>query len=188
MDVFAVLLHPIGCIGCSNLRRRKARHASISQACQPSTQIPTHSYTFKHLQDHLAAFHEQAEATERGMELSTLQSPSDSPSTTSRPLTSTCRRYSATGWRRCIGCCMLQVSFRKRATNYRALLQKITFQDRHFMGLHHPVRRVLSACVIREVKGWGRDPKKCTWSIWGWGRVPFNEPYVPSLSIIYDGV
>ena len=21
----------------------------------------------------------------------------------------------------------------------------------------------------------------------GWGRVPFNEPYVPSLSTIYDG-
>ena len=23
--------------------------------------------------------------------------------------------------------------------------------------------------------------------IWGWGRVPFNEPYAPSLSTIYDG-
>jgi len=23
--------------------------------------------------------------------------------------------------------------------------------------------------------------------IGGWGRIPFNEPYAPSLSIIYDG-
>ena len=23
--------------------------------------------------------------------------------------------------------------------------------------------------------------------IGGWGRVPFNEPYAPSLSTIYDG-
>ena len=29
-----------------------------------------------------------------------------------------------TGWRRCIGCLKLQVNFRKRATNYRALLRK----------------------------------------------------------------
>ena len=25
------------------------------------------------------------------------------------------------------------------------------------------------------------------WEIEGWGRVPFNEPYAPSLSTIYDG-
>ena len=30
----------------------------------------------------------------------------------------------ATGWRRCIGCLKLQVSFRKRATNFRALSRK----------------------------------------------------------------
>ena len=32
----------------------------------------------------------------------------------------------ATGWRRPIECLKLQVSFRKRATKYRALLRKIT--------------------------------------------------------------
>jgi len=35
-----------------------------------------------------------------------------------------------TGWRRCIGCVQLQVSFHKRATNYRSLLQKMTYEDK----------------------------------------------------------
>ena len=34
-----------------------------------------------------------------------------------------------TGWRRLIGCLKLQVIFRKRAANYRALLRKITHDD-----------------------------------------------------------
>ena len=37
---------------------------------------------------------------------------------------------SSTGWRRCIGCLNSQVSFRKRATNHRALLQKMTYEDK----------------------------------------------------------
>ena len=36
----------------------------------------------------------------------------------------------ATGWRRPIGCLKLQVIFRKRATNYKALLQKITNNEK----------------------------------------------------------
>jgi len=39
------------------------------------------------------------------------------------------RSRSHTGWRRCIGCLKLQVSFRKWATNYRALLRKTTYKD-----------------------------------------------------------
>jgi len=39
-----------------------------------------------------------------------------------------------TGWRRPIGCLGLQVIFRKRATNYRALLQKITYKDKASYG------------------------------------------------------
>jgi len=35
-----------------------------------------------------------------------------------------------TGWKRGIGCFKLQVSFRKRATNYRALLRKMTCEDK----------------------------------------------------------
>jgi len=35
-----------------------------------------------------------------------------------------------TGWRRLIGCLKLQVIFRKRATNYTAILQKMTYDDK----------------------------------------------------------
>jgi len=35
-----------------------------------------------------------------------------------------------TGWRRLIGSPKLQVVFRKRATNYRALLWKVTYEDK----------------------------------------------------------
>ena len=34
------------------------------------------------------------------------------------------------GWRRCIGSLELQVSFRKRAINYRAHLRKMTYSDK----------------------------------------------------------
>ena len=35
-----------------------------------------------------------------------------------------------TGWRRPIGCLKLQVIFRERATNYKALLRKMTYKDK----------------------------------------------------------
>jgi len=38
--------------------------------------------------------------------------------------------YTGTGWRRLIGCLKLQVTFRKRASNYRALLRKMTCEDK----------------------------------------------------------
>ena len=41
-----------------------------------------------------------------------------------------CRDGLAAGWRRPIGCLKLQVIFRKRATNYRALLRKMTYKDK----------------------------------------------------------
>ena len=37
---------------------------------------------------------------------------------------------------------------------------------------------------------WGagvETQKNVRGEIWGWGRVPFNEPYAPSLSTIHDG-
>ena len=41
-----------------------------------------------------------------------------------------CSRNATTGWRRPTGCPKLQVILRKRATNYRALLQKMTYEDK----------------------------------------------------------
>jgi len=37
-------------------------------------------------------------------------------------------------WRRLIGCLKMQVVFRKRATNYRALVRKILYQDKASYG------------------------------------------------------
>ena len=35
-----------------------------------------------------------------------------------------------TGWRRSIGCLISWITFRKLATNYRALLRKMTYKDK----------------------------------------------------------
>jgi len=51
---------------------------------------------------------------------------------------STYRTRAGTGWRRPIGCLKLQVIFRKRATYYRALLQKMTCKDQASYGLSPP--------------------------------------------------
>jgi len=45
----------------------------------------------------------------------------------------------ATGWQKLVGCLELLVIFGKRATNYRALLRKMTYKIRHSMTLCHPV-------------------------------------------------
>ena len=59
------------------------------------------------------------------------------------------------GCRRCTGCATVQVSFRQRATNYRALLRKMTYKDKASRASsppctsHHPVRvrgRVSGTC------------------------------------------
>jgi len=44
----------------------------------------------------------------------------------------------STGWRRCIGCLELRVSFRNRATSYRALLLKPTSKDEASYGSAAP--------------------------------------------------
>ena len=43
-------------------------------------------------------------------------------------------RSPSTVWRRYIVCLKLQVSFRKRATNYRALLWEMTYRDKASYG------------------------------------------------------
>jgi len=43
-----------------------------------------------------------------------------------------------TRWRRCIGSLKLRVSFHKRATNHRALLRKMTYEDKASYGSSPP--------------------------------------------------
>ena len=43
---------------------------------------------------------------------------------------------------------------------------------------------------VPDKERWGagvETQKNVRGEIGGWGRVPFNEPYAPSLSTIYDG-
>ena len=47
---------------------------------------------------------------------------------------------------------------------------------------------VLNIMTVNERWGAGVETQKnVRGEIGGWGRVPFNETYVPSLSTIYDG-
>ena len=62
---------------------------------------------------------------------------------------------SSTGWRRLIGCLKLQVIFRKRATNYRALLREMTYKDKASYGPSPPCSMCLcfefGICVMLRV-------------------------------------
>ena len=68
---------------------------------------------------------------------------------------------------------------------------------RHPMSLRHPVPSscifdVFLLCGLNSiVERWGgagvETQKNVRGEIGGWGRVPFNETYAPSLSTIYDG-
>ena len=70
--------------------------------------------------------------------------------------------YFGTGWRRLMGCLNLHVIFRKRTTNYRALLRKMTCEDKAFYEFTPPGIKTrihilsltlslsLSLCIERE--------------------------------------
>ena len=59
----------------------------------------------------------------------------------------------------------------------------------HMNESHHTFETcVLMPFTCDERWGAGVETQKNVWGeIGGWGRVPFNEPYAPSLSTIYDG-
>jgi len=56
-----------------------------------------------------------------------------------------------TGWQRPSGCLKLQVLFRKRATNYRALLWKMTYEDKASYDSTPPCSKVLYLCLYFKV-------------------------------------
>jgi len=74
-----------------------------------------------------------------------------------------CPMADTTGWRRCIGCLEMQVSFRKRATNYRSLLRKLTIihtgwqkmqvkhehLSRHTWVNHYFYESIITLCNVR---------------------------------------
>ena len=67
-------------------------------------------------------------------------------------VSSSCGVSTHIGWRRCIGCLKLQVSFCKRATNYRVLLRKMTYKDKasDAFALHCICWRLMT-CVLTHL-------------------------------------
>jgi len=65
-----------------------------------------------------------------------------------------------TGWRRPIGCLKLQIIFRKRATNYRALSWKISCKDEASHGSSPPCRGNISSIYSDKGEGGGEKKKK----------------------------
>ena len=55
-----------------------------------------------------------------------------------------------TGWRRPIGCLKLQVIFRKRATNYRALLRKMAYKDEASYNSTPPCIISMKKCLFES--------------------------------------
>jgi len=95
--------------------------------------------------------------------------------------------YTRTGWRRPVGCLELQVIFRKRATNHRALLRKITCTDKisysssplcidlcgwsiHLCGLLGPLKLQVSFAEYRHapLSRHAQQPHT-SWEVGGWG-------------------
>ena len=57
--------------------------------------------------------------------------------------------FTCIGWRRPIGCLKLRIIFRKRATNCRALLRKMTYEDKASYDSAPPcMHSVLSQLVV----------------------------------------
>ena len=64
-------------------------------------------------------------------------------------------RSRCTGWQRCIGCLKLQVIFRKRATNFEALLRKMICKEKAFYASSPPcteVHRTIASLVCRYIR------------------------------------
>jgi len=60
-------------------------------------------------------------------------------------------RSTDTAWRRPLGCLKLQVIFRKRATNYRALLRKITYGDKAFNDSTPPCTSIAHTNILLHI-------------------------------------
>jgi len=64
-----------------------------------------------------------------------------------RPEIYDCCVSARTGWRSVIECLKSQVIFRKRATNHRALLRKVTYKDKASYGSSPPCITLYQSCI-----------------------------------------
>ena len=82
--------------------------------------------------------------------------------------------------------------FRKRALQKRLYSAKKTYTFKEPTNRSHPTARSRDDETLNGHRNerWGagvETQKNLRGEIGGWGRVPFNEPYAPSVSTIYDG-
>ena len=65
---------------------------------------------------------------------------------------------------------------------------QVRYEDSRF---YEPEMKCISAArLVARIERWGagvETQQNVRGEIGGWGRVPINEPYAPSLSTIYDG-
>ena len=107
-----------------------------------------------------------------------------------------------TGWRRLIGCLKLQVILRHSTTNYRAVLRKMTYEDKasydstltstHIPHTDSPIgeiwREKIKKTCMETKKNYTYDqrqlpevdsPNREMWGeVGGWGRVPFSRNFM----------
>ena len=77
--------------------------------------------------------------------------------------------------------------FVQQIVRYRSALQ---VQRADVVALQIVELRHRTGSTASHPERWGagvETQKNVRGEIGGWGRVPFNEPYAPSLSTIYDG-
>ena len=66
--------------------------------------------------------------------------------------------------------------------------QDVLVQNEYFYSHNDIFVLLLQTATSYERWGAGVETQKnVRGEVGGWGRVPFNEPYAPSLSTIYDG-
>ena len=86
-----------------------------------------------------------------------------------------------TGWLRLVGSLKLYVSFEKET-------YKRDYSEKETYDFKEPTNRSRTRPARHERWGAGVETQKnVRGEIGGWGRVPFNETYAPSLSTIYNG-
>jgi len=122
------------------------------------------------------------------------------------PSSSLASRPVSTGWQRPIGCLKLQVISRKRATNHRVLLQKMTYKDQASYGssplctpctlwvIRWPFLALLPELLQTISKDWSSSERpsfskiaSLSWARINWSNLNVNTSSSTTASSIQNG-
>ena len=94
----------------------------------------------------------------------------------------------------CVCMCVSQASSQEsQSASHTSSLHRVPvsiFRPCVSIPVSIPLSPSPSLSRLLHIERWGagvETQKNVRGEIGGWGRVPFNEPYAPSLSTIYDG-